>query len=487
MTNIIGPLEFAIDLPAKRSGGLLRALHVQLRNAMLDGRLRSGQRLPATRAFAAAYSISRNTVVAAYDLLLSEGYLTTRPGGGTFVADSLPEPRPVSAQTGNVAAERRLNPRWRRQRLQRSVKHAAATPMHYDFRLGVPDASDFRFDIWRRLSMRTLRHLADAAGHYADPQGQPALREAIASHVSFARAVSCQPDDVVVTAGAQQAFNLLARILVRPGRTLAAVEDPGYPPLRNAFAAAGATLAPVPVDDEGMLIERLPACANIVCVTPSHQFPLGVPMSMQRRAALLDFARANDAVIVEDDYDSEFRFTARPLNALQTLDRSASVFYVGTFSKSLFPALRLGFVVTPPWARQALVEAKREADWHCPATTQETLAAFINEGHLARHVRKMRKVYGARRQLLLDRLQNEFNTRLEIIPSMAGLHLAAHARPALATVVERARRKGLGIYPLEAYYSNKNNRQQLAFGYGAIDEAAIDNGLSLLDSLWPEG
>jgi len=313
------------------------------------------------------------------------------------------------------------------------------------------------------------------------------LREASARHVSFARAVACGPDDVIVTAGAQQAFDLLARILVTPGRTVVAIENPGYPPLRAAFAAAGAKLAPVRVDAQGLIVERLPHEARVVCVTPSHQFPLGSAMSAQRRAALLDFAQARGAVIIEDDYDGEFRFGGRPLDALQTLDRSQSVFYVGTFSKSLFPAIRLGYVVAPPWARGALVAAKQCADSHCGVLGQETLAAFIDEGHLARHVRRMRGIYAKRREAVLEALDRDFGRWLEPVPNVAGLHLAAFARPGIdvPAIVGRAREHSIGLSALRPYYLG-TARAGLAFGYGAIDEHDIVEGLARLRRAWPK-
>jgi GntR family transcriptional regulator/MocR family aminotransferase len=245
---------------------------------------------------------------------------------------------------------------------------------------------------------------------------------------------------------------------------------------------------PVPVDDEGMIVEKLPADARVICVTPSHQYPLGTAMSMQRRAALLEFVHARNAVVIEDDYDGEFRYGGRPLDALQTLDRSESVFYVGTFSKSLFPGIRLGFVVAPPWAQRALVAVKQCADWHCPVLEQDTLAAFISEGHMARHVRKMRQVYGARLKLLLSNLRNDFSRWLEPIPSVAGLHMAAFARSSadMEAIAEQARELDVGVYPLRQYYFSGRARQGLIFGYGAIEEREIVEGLSRLRRLWPK-
>jgi GntR family transcriptional regulator/MocR family aminotransferase len=240
------------------------------------------------------------------------------------------------------------------------------------------------------------------------------------------------------------------------------------------------------VDAEGLVVEQLPAKARVICVTPSHQFPLGTAMSMRRRAALLELARARGAVVIEDDYDAEFRYGGRPLDALQTLDRAESVFYVGTFSKSLFPDLRLGFVVVPVWARQAFVAAKHCSDGQCPQLSQDTLAAFIAEGHLARHVRKMRQVYDERRQVLLDGLQREFGRWLDPIPSAAGLHLSALTRPSVDAddLVERATKNGIGLYPLRLFEMTHTGRPGLVFGYGTIEKRAISEALWRLRRVW---
>ncbi|MBB4222548.1 MocR-like pyridoxine biosynthesis transcription factor PdxR [Variovorax guangxiensis] len=480
--------ELAIRLPAAGSRDLLRELHRQLRGAILDGRLQPGARLPATRALAQRLGVSRNTMLAAYDLLLGEGYLLARPGAGTYVADTLPVSRRRPAPKRVLAAGR--DPRLVPASLPGAdlAPTLQPQPARDDFRVGLPDVSLFPFDIWRRLSDRALRRVARQTADYADPQGQAALREAIAGHVSFTRAVGCTADDIVVTAGAQQAFGLLARILVVPGRTVVAVEQLFYPSLREAMLAAGARVVTVPTDAEGLCVERIPPEARVVCVTPSHQFPTGVAMSPQRRAALLAFARERNAVIVEDDYDSEFRFVGRPLDALQTLDRAESVFYVGTFSKSLFPALRLGFVVAPPWARAALVRSRELADWHGPVLGQEALAAFIAEGHLARHIRKMRKLYGARRTALLEALARHGAGRLETIPSSAGLHLSARLRGDTRdfTVVERAAAAGITLPPLSRFALDPlapGTPNGLAFGYGLIGEAQIDGAIRRLAGL----
>jgi GntR family transcriptional regulator / MocR family aminotransferase len=475
-------LELPISIPPRKSRERLRSLHRQLRTAILEGRLQPGLRLPPTRVLAAEYGVSRNTVVAAYDLLLSEGYLTSRRGAGTYIADVLPKP-PVrrAAPAARSAADRRLNAVWSQPAMPFDPQRVAP---RFHFNVGVPDISRFPVDVWRRLSSRALRGFAKISADYDSPHGRSALRAAIARHVSFARAVACNAGDVTVTAGAQQAFDLLARILVVPGRTVVALENPGYPPLRAAFAAAGARLTGVPVDDEGLIVERLPAQARIVCVTPSHQFPLGAVMSAARRAALLEFAQRHGAVVIEDDYDAEFRFGDRPLDALQTLDRSESVFYVGTFSKSLFPSLRLGFVVAPPWAHLALAAAKQVADGYCALLAQETLAAFIGEGHLARHVRRMRTVYAARRRVLLEGLRKDFSEWLRPVPSAAGLHLTTLADRSLdiEALVERARKRDVGVSSLRRFEfdAHGRKRQGLTFGYGALDERGIAEGLARL-------
>jgi GntR family transcriptional regulator/MocR family aminotransferase len=482
-------LELAITLPPRGSGAVMRVLHSELRSAILDGRLKPGLRLPSTRILAESWGVSRNTVMGAYDLLLSEGYLFARHGAGTYVAEVLPNRNePPPAQETSTGPDSRLNTFW-----QSPPPYLGSSWVSSDvqpdapFRLGVPDTSSFPFHIWRRLMARALRSIAKSPASYVQAQGRPQLREAIANHVSFARAVACRPENVVVTAGTQQAFDLLARVLVTEGQTTVAIEDPGYPPLRAAFASAGARLVPVPVDLEGLVVDRLPADTRVICVTPSHQFPMGVAMSMRRREALLDFAARNNAVVIEDDYDGEFRFGSTPRDALQTLDRSGSVFYVGTFSKSLFPGIRMGFVVAPPWARRALACAKQACDWYSPLLEQDVLAAFISEGHMARHVRKMRKIYSERRELTMSGLQAHFGLWLEPIPSSGGLHLSAFARAPvdIEGIVLAARRRGLDLRSLRGYSSSGAGPTGLVIGYGATGPEGLSGGLLELRRLFP--
>lgn len=477
------PFEFPLALPQRGSRQRMAALHGQLRAAILDGRLKPGLRLPATRALAEALEVSRNTVVAAYDLLLAEGYIEARRGAGNFVADLAARRGERHARRNASSSDNRLAPYWR-------SLAAVPAPMQmgavaYDFRLGTPDSRSFPYDIWRRLSSRALRQLSKTAQLYDHASGRLALREAIAQHISFARAVSCEPEDVIVTSGAQQAFDLLARVLVTPGRTVVAVEDPGYPSVRAVFLAAGARVVGVPVDEEGVIVEQLPRDANVIYVTPSHQFPLGVVMSPRRRVALLAFARARNALVIEDDYDSEFRYSGRPLDALQTLDRDDSVCYVGTFSKCMLPTLRLGYAVVPPWLHDAFVHAKHQADLHGDVLTQNTLATFIAEGHLVRHVRHMRKLYAERRDALLQALQRHGKERLRAWPSDAGLHVAANldTNTDTRTLLMRAMQNGIRLESLNAYAVENASVNGLAFGLGAIEAANIDDAVRKLIKL----
>jgi len=476
MTSTEPVFQFPLDLGAVAAAGRTRALHEALREAILDRRLRAGAELPSTRRVATAYGLARNTVIAAYDLLVAEGYVVTRAGAKAIVADVATRP---TTRTPRLA-DGHLRARWQPPSWSSAVATSDAwTP---NFRLGVPDHRDIPFDVWRRLLARAFHPRHGAAFGYQPPHGRPRLREAIAGHVSFARAVSCRAEDVVVTSGARQAFDLLARLLVAPGRTTVAVEDPGYPTAGAAMAAAGADVVPVPVDDEGLCVDALPRQARIVYVTPSHQYPTGVAMSMARRRALLDFAREHDALVIEDDYDGEFRYGARPLDALQTLDREGRVVYVGTFSKSLFPSLRMGYVVAPEWLRDALAAAKESADTCGNAQVQDALADFILEGHLARHVRRMRRVYAGRREVLSGMLDGALSRWFAAIPSEAGIHVAARFVDADAAdaLLPRVREHAVGAMPLRALSQRADALHGVAFGIGCMDEVGIRERLGAL-------
>jgi GntR family transcriptional regulator/MocR family aminotransferase len=472
-------LPFELKLDGVRPGGLTKSLHRQLRAAILERRLPASFALPSTRKLAAALHVGRNTVITAYDLLVAEGHARSRRGarlvvvGPPRIAASAP---PISssklAATTSRKSDLRIAPIWR-QPAERII-HSVPLPAR-SFRTGVPEHRHFDHDAWRRLTARAQRTHGRGPFNYGASEGLPALREAIAGHVAFARAVVCGPDDLLVTSGAQQAFDLLARLLVTPGRTRVAVENPGYAPMRAAFTAAGARLVPVPVDDDGLCVEKLPHNVKVVCVTPSHQSPTGAVMSAQRRAALLSRASKIGAVVIEDDYDGEFLFDTHPQDALQTLDREARVFYVGTFSKSLFPALRKGFIAAPPWAREALIDIKRCSDSHSDVTTQATLAAFIAEGHLARHLRRMRSIYAQRRQLLVRQIDQHLGKWLRVWPGNAGLHLSARvlAPARMSALLQVARTHLPGALPLSAHAIGKNCPHGLCIGYGCAEGEQI--------------
>jgi GntR family transcriptional regulator/MocR family aminotransferase len=485
--------EIELDRPIPGSRDAGRQLHRQLKAAIRDGRLAAGTRLPASRQLADFFGLSRNTVADVYDRLAHEGLVAGRRGSGTYVAELSREP----ASSRSPASAYRLNAFWLQEdvtmgmgfwRDEHPAVPRAGAPI--DFRPALIDPRLFPFDVYRRVSARQLRGLEKKPAAYKSPQGNQGnfhLRGAITNHIALTRAVVCRPEDVVVTSGAQQAFDLLARILVTPGKTVVAVEDPGYPPMRVAFAAAGARVVAVEVDDEGLVVDRLPAGLGVICVCPSHQFPLGVTMSKRRRAALVEFARRQGAVIVEDDYDGEFRFGDNPLQSLRAADAADVVFYVGTFSKCMLPSLRLGFVVVPDWARRTLVAAKNCLDWHCSTPLQTGVSAFIAGGHLARHVRKMRQIYAGRRQRLYALLTRDFLGRLEPIPSLYGMHVAAWARDGVdvdAAVLALARRS-VKIHTLRRYHSGRSPRPGLVFGYGAVDLPEIERGLAALQDVLP--
>jgi GntR family transcriptional regulator/MocR family aminotransferase len=462
-------------------------IYRQLLDAILDGRLREGTRLPASRTLADQLAVSRTTVALAYERLVAEGYLDGRVGAGTFVARDVCLQSTVRSTRGAQASEVLPGPLPRA--LWESVPlwdTTVAPGVRYAFGIGLPDVGLFPFEEWRRLVARALRVGAVGTGDYDEPAGLLSLRAAIARHFGVTRGLRAMPEDVVVTRGAQQAIDLVARVLVDPGATVV-MEDPGYPPIRNTFAAAGARIVGVPVDNEGLVVDALPTPARLVYVTPSHQFPLGVAMSPARRAALLAWARRHGAVVVEDDYDSEFRFTDRPLQPLHSIDRSSSVVYIGTFSKTMFPALRLGFLIAPPSLRTAVRTAKQLTDWHTDTVSQAALAQFIDDGLLARHIRRAARHYAARRAAIESWLATQPDL-LEPLPASAGLHVTALIRPRQGVDVEvdveeavrRASAAGVLVRSVEPFHVDTPARPGVMLGYGAIPEQRIPAGLAIL-------
>jgi GntR family transcriptional regulator / MocR family aminotransferase len=462
-------MDFQLTLSGR--GDLTRQIYRQMRGAILQGRLHSGERLPSTRELAAQLSVARKTVTRAYELLFSESLIGGSPGSGTYVTRHLaPAKNPV--RQANSA----LYPRAVWSRPNPAASPAQIVSPRFDFGLGTPDVSLFPFPLWRSLLASSSRVLGPLDGGYTDPQGDSRLRDAIARYIAFTRGVVSSADRIVITHGAQQAFDLVARVLLNPG-DMVAVEEPGYPPVRRLFHSLGLNVKPVSVDSEGICVSRLPSTVRLVYVTPSHQFPLGLPMSFERKLDLLKWAARHRACILEDDYDSEFRFEPRPLEALQSLDTHGLVVYVGTFSKVLHPGIRAGFIVAPDTLTPALSEARRLTDSHESLVLQSTLARLITEGHLGRHVRRMAKIYAGRRRALLDSLSRS-NTLSEIIPSVAGLHVSClfNNEAHLKTTMRAAVCRGVSITPL-SLFATRPGPVGLAFGFGMIPENQISEAV----------
>lgn len=462
---------------------LYAQLYNRLREAILGGRLRAGVRLPSTRELASELGISRNTVMNAYDQLQSEGYLEGRVGFGTCVSSSLPDELiQVRAQEVQKIGSRSGRGLSRRGKL---LSGTPPTVSDYQdrpraFQPGLPALEEFPFRVWRNLHNKVWRRPPRELLGYGDPAGYRPLREAISDHLCTTRAVRCSWEQVVVVSGSQQALDLSARLLLDPGDA-AWVENPGYPGARAALSAAGARLIPVPVDDYGLDVSAGEAtCQNarLAYVTPSHQYPLGATMSLPRRLDLLDWARRSDAWILEDDYDSEYRYSGRPFESLQGLDPEGRVVYTGTFSKVLFPALRLGYLVVPQDLVDAFTSARELSDLHSPSVEQAVLADFIAGGHFIRHVRRMRALYAARQKALLEAASQELAGVLEVQPAESGLHLVgwldetADDRAASRLAADHS----VEAIPLSWYADDASRHKGLMLGYAAVSEDEIRKG-----------
>lgn len=467
-------LDLHVTLDSRRdmSAGVYR----QIREAIVAGRLRAGEALPSSRELARRLQVSRNTVVFAYERLRAEGFLTSRIGAGTFVSDGF---RPVSS-TPSAESPIRPRPLWD---AIPEGPDMAATKVEFDFRPGIPDVRHFPLAAWRSRLARQLRRTSIGSGAHIGAAGDPALRAAIARHIGVSRGVSATAEDVFVTSGSQQAIDLVARVLLEPGQ-IVAVEEPGYPLPRRAFHVHGCRVTAVPVDDEGIIVDALPDAARLVYVTPSHQYPLGMTMSLERRQALLAWADRNDATVLEDDYDSEFRYGGRPLETLRSLDGSGRVLYVGSFSKVMLPTLRLGFLVAPPPLHAALRKAKHLADWHTAVPLQAAAARFIDDGLLAQHIRRMRRIYAERHERITALLAHDFASWLLPLPAVCGLHLSTVFRPTVKTadteIARRALDTGVAVHALSYHYLHGRAQAGLLFGYGAIATDRIETGLHRL-------
>ena len=473
-----------IPLDPKSSDALSRQIYRALRDGILAGRLGPGFRLPSTRALASDLGVSRNTVVTAFDQLLAEGYVESRVGRGTRVSQTMPDHllharsrprvRPTAAAPANAPSARGSLLLDRARRKSSLPDTAGVVP----FAPGVPALDLFPWQTWGRLVARRGHELSAKSTGYGDSLGYRPLREAVARYVAVARGVVCTADQIVIVSGSQQGLDLVARVVTDPGDG-AWIEDPGYQGALGAFSAAGLQVTGVPVDADGMSVAagRVGApAARLMYVTPSHQFPLGVTMSLSRRLELLSAAAEMQAWIIEDDYDSEFRYVSRPLTALQGLDTDGRVVYVGTFSKVMFPALRIGFVVAPPSLVPALGAARQFAGTQQATLEQMVLTDFVAEGHFERHVRRMRNVYAERQQDLIDALTAECGDLIDVSAAGAGMHLVGWLRQDVddLDVSTRAASRGVDAIPLSAFTIGRGvGRPGILLGYAHVDRAAM--------------
>ena len=488
-------LPILVPLDPDAPEPLFRQLYRAVRDAIVAGRLARGLRLPSTRVLADDLGLARNTVVNAFEQLAAEGYVTSRVGRGTRVADVVPDALGrASAPVARRAAPVRSPPRIARR--SAALAHLAipksmladAAPA---FRPGVPALDEFPLALWNRVAHARSRRMRAESLNYAAPGGAPALRRAIARYVAAARGVQCDAEQVLIVSGTQQGLRLAAEVLLDEG-DVAWVEDPGYQGALGAFASVGATVIGVPVDGEGIDVEagraRAPM-ARVAYVSPSHQFPLGVTMSLARRTRLLDWAMGADAWIIEDDYDSEFRYASRPLTALQGLAGGDRVIYCGTMSKVLFPALRIGWLIVPPALVAAVHAARLFTDVQHPLHDQLVLADFIEEGHFERHVRRMRVLYRERRDALLDAIRGELGDEVTPGPSEGGMHVVLWLPERLDArdVQRRAAERGIDAIPVSAFGIERECGQGLLLGYAHMDPARIGEAVRLLAAAMTTG
>lgn len=452
---MIIPFELDRSQPAP----IYRQLYQRFRESIADGRLRPGDRVPAVRALAAELNLARGTVDAAYQLLIGEGYLLARGAAGTVVS---PQLAPVSSSLHRAPVDATTY----------QPTHGGTRPLA--LQMGLPALDAFPRKLWTRLAGRQLRQAGLEGLVYPDSRGYAPLRAAIASYLGISRGIACHPDQVFVCAGYRACLDLISHTLMHPGDTCW-LEEPGYFMARNALLEAGAQLIPVAVDDQGMDVAQGVARApdaRFAVVTPTHQSPLGVSLSLPRRLALLDWANRQGSWIIEDDYDSEYRYQGKPLPALKSLDQQGRVLYTGTFSKVLFPGLRLAYLVVPAEQTQAFARQADRLHNHCPHLLQATVTAFLNEGHFARHLNKMRSLYARRRQWLVEALLQPFGSRLQINPQAGGMHLVAGLCEGNdQALAQRALAAGIAVEPLSQWYLEANPWHGLVMGFTNIASA----------------
>jgi len=473
-------MHFATVIDRTLRAPIHRQVYETWREAILTGRFRAGERVPSTRELADSLGVSRGTISQAWDQLIAEGYLETVQGSGTFVCRELPDRFVVTRRSNRrgVADDVPIKLSSYGSRLTEDWRRVSATGVVIRFSPGVPDWNSFPFLLWRRLVGRHLRRLSPAVFNYVERSvGDERLRSEIAGYVTRLRAVCCSPEQVIVVNGSQQGLDLCARLLIEPGDEVA-FEDPGYQGARRVFAAHGGRLIPLPLDTNGLVLNALPRKARLVYVTPSHQYPTGVSMSLARRLGLIEWAKGCGAVIIEDDYCSEYRYSGPPLPSLQGLARGVAVIYLGTFSKVMFPGLRVGYIVSPPSLVAFFKRAKWLADTQTPMLEQAALADFLGEGHMERHIRRMRRLYGMRRAALLSSLRRHFGDRAQVLGDAAGMH--AMVRFHDVDIVGQASRNKVELVNADSYYLTQPPGNEFVFGFSGLPERSIREGIRRL-------
>jgi GntR family transcriptional regulator / MocR family aminotransferase len=481
-------------VPIDRGSGV--PLHKQIydgyRGAILRGDLRPGQQVTSSRTFAAELHVSRFPVLNAYAQLLAEGYFESRTGAGTFVSAALPEQLMSVARAATVPAQAPSGPRpvSRRSHLVPSFQPGPSLRGWGAFGVHQPAFDQFPFQIWSSLVARHSQSPQASAIHHIDPQGLPRFREEICGYLRTARGVKCDAGQIMIVSGSQQALDITARVLFDPGNRVW-VEEPGYSLERSVLIAAGCELCPVPVDSDGMDVAegiRRHRKARAAFVTPSHQYPLGSTMSASRRLQLLNWAQSSGAWIIEDDYDSEYRYESQPVASLQGLDANSRVIYIGTFSKVLFASLRIGYIVIPPDLVDRFVAVRFAMDIFPPYLYQEVLTDFMRMGHFGRHIRRMRQLYGERRAVLVNSLRNEFGNMVEMHGAAAGMHLAITLQKGTRDrdIAARAAQERLWLWPLSPSYLGETARQGFVLGFGSTSAAQIPRAVGRLKALCTE-
>lgn len=470
-------MDFLIPLlPAGEP--LFKRLYLGLRTGILSGAYPAGSKLPSTREMAEQQGISRTVAVLAYEQLLAEGFVTGRAGSGTYVSRGVSDIRTTTGPQMAALQFARFGTLAVQAGARVLVRGQAALP--YDFAYG-SEVETFPFALWNRILLRCTRRAPVAELDYGLAGGHAALREAICQHLRRSRAVQCEPSRIIVVNGSQQALDLLTRVLIERGDAVA-IEDPAYQGTAEVLRTAGARLRPVAVDRQGLDPAGLPTDARAVFVTPSHQFPTGATLTLERRIALLEWARCRNAVVVEDDYDGEFRYEGQPLESLQGLDQDSRVVYVGTFSRTIFSSLRIGYLVAPSNLVPALTAAKWLCDRHTPNLEQQTLAEFMSSGAYGRHLRRVRRRNAARRGVLLQAVRRYLRHRVEVTGDGAGAHIVLWPRRRISEqrVIARARSLGVGLYGLSGYFVSREPRTGFMLGYSRLTERQIEEGIRRL-------